>query len=245
MEAERLELLQKEQVRKQILEEEELKKKEEQQRLESEAKLKQAADEQARLEKQKMIDEEEALKKIALKEEIIDRSKITCFNCEGTGKNKNGKPCKKCQQTGIIQSKFMVEILKVIQEEVNAYTPSTFSKLMDKQAKVEVHQDVHKGIKCFKCGMSPISGPRYRCFQCENVNLCEICERIPDSHASIHAMIKIRKPELDPFKNNQSIYFSSIQHPQPPVIQEMVKPLVEEQKIHTSIMESRMDQSIN
>ena len=34
----------------------------------------------------------------------------------------------------------------------------------------------HPGIKCTKCGMSPIVGNRYCCVYCQDINYCENCE---------------------------------------------------------------------
>lgn len=83
--------------------------------------------------------------------------------------------------------------------------------------KLNVIEDIiHEGVSCSKCGIAQINGPRYRCFSCEDYNLCEICETASDSHSMTHAMIKIRKPDLDPIKNrdqvNYSNYYSSVQN---------------------------------
>ena len=60
----------------------------------------------------------------------------------------------------------------------------------------------HKGIKCDQCFKEPIIGFRYKCSQCQNYNLCEVCE---DNNAVFgyhpHDFIKIRKEQ----KNNNTI----------------------------------------
>lgn len=57
----------------------------------------------------------------------------------------------------------------------------------------------HPDTKCYKCGVNPITGNRYRCFYCKEIDFCEVCE-LTDDHSNKHAMVKIRRPECDPFK---------------------------------------------
>ena len=35
---------------------------------------------------------------------------------------------------------------------------------------------IHKNTKCEKCSINPIKGYRYKCFECDNYNLCQDCE---------------------------------------------------------------------
>jgi len=51
---------------------------------------------------------------------------------------------------------------------------------------------VHEGVMCDECKMFPIIGARYRCSQCTDYNICEICE-YKEVH-SHHQVIKYRKP---------------------------------------------------
>ena len=118
--------------------------------------------------------------------------------------NKNGRACKKCNGTGQLDKEYVKEVMKIIEEEVSVYTPITLQKLLNKSSinkkEEEVKQTVHEGTKCNKCGVSPILGTRYRCYECEELNFCEICELSADSHSKIHPVIKITSPELDPLK---------------------------------------------
>lgn len=57
---------------------------------------------------------------------------------------------------------------------------------------------LHIGVKCSKCLEVPIAGVRYRCFKCADLNFCERCEML-DDHSLLHALVKIRTPEVDPF----------------------------------------------
>ena len=54
----------------------------------------------------------------------------------------------------------------------------------------------HEGIKCEKCGKEPIVGYRYKCSDCPNYNLCEICEELNSQNLEHpHNFIKIRNSE--------------------------------------------------
>lgn len=61
-------------------------------------------------------------------------------------------------------------------------------------------QEVHPGTKCVKCGVEPIRGIRYRCFENLDYQLCQLCEA-SDNYSETHALIKIRKYHLDPYLN--------------------------------------------
>lgn len=52
---------------------------------------------------------------------------------------------------------------------------------------------IHHGVSCNYCGMSPITGPRYHCAQCPDVDLCESCE-LAELHTKYHFHIKIKVP---------------------------------------------------
>ena len=36
-------------------------------------------------------------------------------------------------------------------------------------------EEVHLGIECDECQMCPIQGPRYKCLECPDYDLCEEC----------------------------------------------------------------------
>ncbi|KAJ3416123.1 hypothetical protein HDV05_003092 [Chytridiales sp. JEL 0842] len=52
---------------------------------------------------------------------------------------------------------------------------------------------VHRSITCNHCDQSPIRGFRFRCANCPDYDLCEICETA-DVHNPTHVFIKIRIP---------------------------------------------------
>ena len=51
----------------------------------------------------------------------IDPDLPDCFRCDGSKINKKGLPCKKCNATGKLQTKFFKDLNKILQAEVNKY----------------------------------------------------------------------------------------------------------------------------
>ncbi|RHZ63314.1 hypothetical protein Glove_330g24 [Diversispora epigaea] len=64
--------------------------------------------------------------------------------------------------------------------------------ISDDQAKREGY--VHRGTTCNNCSMSPIRGVRYKCANCVDYDLCEICEQRDDVHLNLHTFLKIKIP---------------------------------------------------
>ncbi|ORY70356.1 uncharacterized protein BCR38DRAFT_332440 [Pseudomassariella vexata] len=52
---------------------------------------------------------------------------------------------------------------------------------------------VHRGCQCNGCGMVPIRGIRYRCANCADFDLCEVCEA-QGLHNKTHVFYKVRVP---------------------------------------------------
>jgi len=52
---------------------------------------------------------------------------------------------------------------------------------------------VHIGVKCDECQTAPIRGIRFKCTQCFNYDLCEVCEP-KGNHPADHALVKIAQP---------------------------------------------------
>ncbi|RYP27567.1 hypothetical protein DL767_007637 [Monosporascus sp. MG133] len=52
---------------------------------------------------------------------------------------------------------------------------------------------VHRGCQCNGCGMVPIRGIRYRCANCADFDLCEVCEA-QGLHNKTHIFYKVRVP---------------------------------------------------
>ncbi|TPX37620.1 hypothetical protein SmJEL517_g00750 [Synchytrium microbalum] len=56
---------------------------------------------------------------------------------------------------------------------------------------------VHHGYKCDSCGSEPIVGGRWKCLQCDELDLCDPCH-LKDylGHSSSHSMTLIETPEV-------------------------------------------------
>ncbi|KAI1465347.1 uncharacterized protein F4812DRAFT_438383 [Daldinia caldariorum] len=52
---------------------------------------------------------------------------------------------------------------------------------------------VHRGCQCNACGMVPIRGIRYRCANCADFDLCEVCES-QGLHNKTHVFYKVKIP---------------------------------------------------
>ena len=39
----------------------------------------------------------------------------------------------------------------------------------------EQEEKIHQGIECDGCGMNPIRGPRFKCLDCPDYDICEDC----------------------------------------------------------------------
>ncbi|KAI8629611.1 hypothetical protein F5Y19DRAFT_431248 [Xylariaceae sp. FL1651] len=52
---------------------------------------------------------------------------------------------------------------------------------------------VHRGCQCNGCGMVPIRGIRYRCANCADFDLCEVCES-QGMHNKTHVFYKVKVP---------------------------------------------------
>lgn len=62
---------------------------------------------------------------------------------------------------------------------------------------------VHRGITCNMCSVSPICGTRYKCANCLDYDLCEVCEP-KEYHDRTHVFIKINYP-VPPLANPKTI----------------------------------------
>ena len=59
----------------------------------------------------------------------------------------------------------------------------------------QMNQSVHVGVQCENCKCTNLIGIRYKCFICENYNLCQKCEAYSSSIHPGHCFIKFRVPE--------------------------------------------------
>jgi len=52
---------------------------------------------------------------------------------------------------------------------------------------------IHKGVTCDICENGPIIGPRYKCLQCPNFDMCDTCQAT-GAHQANHPILKMNKP---------------------------------------------------
>lgn len=58
---------------------------------------------------------------------------------------------------------------------------------------------IHRGITCNSCSASPICGTRFRCVNCTDYDVCEVCEP-GDNHNRTHVFLKVKYP-IPPLAN--------------------------------------------
>ena len=77
--------------------------------------------------------------------------------------------------------------------------------LLIQVAKDQAHRDsyVHRGITCNMCNASPICGTRYKCANCLDYDVCEVCEP-RDHHDRTHVFLKIKYP-IPPLANPKAV----------------------------------------
>ena len=87
-----------------------------------------------------------------------------------------------------LEDKLVEELYNNLKNEISKSKVQNIIEL-----KEDMNKTIHKGIVCSKCGKINIEGIRYKCTQCPNFNLCEICED-NFNHNIKHIMIKMRYP---------------------------------------------------
>jgi len=103
------------------------------------------------------------------------------------------------------------EVQALVQSEVQKLIPSLTesilknvsqignSKISEEKPSVDSRPSsgpvVHHSVTCDGCGLSPITGFRYKCIICHNFDFCERCE---EKGTHPHAFIKIRNPSQVP-----------------------------------------------
>lgn len=72
-------------------------------------------------------------------------------------------------------------------------------------ARDQAHRDcfIHRGITCNMCNASPVCGTRYKCANCLDYDVCEVCEP-GDQHNRTHIFLKIKYP-VPPLANPKAI----------------------------------------
>ena len=77
--------------------------------------------------------------------------------------------------------------------------------LLFQVAKDQAHRDsfIHRGITCNMCNASPVCGTRYKCANCLDYDVCEVCEP-GDHHDRTHVFLKIKYP-IPPLANPKAV----------------------------------------
>ena len=79
----------------------------------------------------------------------------------------------------------------------NQIIPKESSLNIDDYLIVKKNKEIHWNISCNKCGMENIIGNRYKCSDCMEYNLCDVCE---EENGKInfhpHVFLKMRKSEF-------------------------------------------------
>jgi len=71
----------------------------------------------------------EAVAAESSEEECIEQE-VACWNCNGSKKNKKGRPCKKCDGKGFMRSNELATIMPLIRDEVRTFCRTSFTGLL-------------------------------------------------------------------------------------------------------------------
>ncbi|CEP16398.1 hypothetical protein [Parasitella parasitica] len=119
----------------------------------------------------------------------------------------------------------MLSLFKEWGEDDNRNLLNLLHAISENQSRKEGF--IHRGITCNKCNMSPIRGVRYKCANCVDFDLCEMCEGA-NSHINTHVFLKIRIP-IPPLANPRSAllpaFYPGKHHSKPPISAEKYREL--------------------
>jgi len=73
--------------------------------------------------------EKEIISAESSEEECIEQE-VTCWKCNGSKRNKKGKPCKKCEGSGFIRSNELATLMPLIRDEVRTFCRTSFTGLL-------------------------------------------------------------------------------------------------------------------
>jgi hypothetical protein len=88
-------------------------------------------------------------------------------------------------------------IKKALKESSKIFEKTRQSLLFS--SNISARNVVHSAVSCDGCKMFPLTGARYKCTVCEDFDYCELCEE-KFSEVHKHPFLKIRRPEVAPYK---------------------------------------------
>jgi len=79
-----------------------------------------------------------------------------------------------------------------------APSSSSTSTASKEESKEETKEEevVHAGVICDGCSASPITGIRYKCANCPDYDLCQVCETKSGLHDPSHVFLKMARPAV-------------------------------------------------
>jgi len=86
-------------------------------------------------------------------------------------------------------------------------TPTASKETKEVKEETKEEEVVHAGVICDGCSASPITGVRYKCANCPDYDLCQICETKTGLHDPTHVFLKMARPVVRrgcPYGNRMS-----------------------------------------
>ena len=108
---------------------------------------------------------------------------------------------KPSEEPKVDNEKMVADFKALLSKEVSKYCKTHMKKLynMHLQKKKQQQAQVVHHVACNECGVSQITGIRYKCTQRDNYNICEHCEAKLGADSQF-SFIKIRRPGTEPVK---------------------------------------------
>lgn len=74
--------------------------------------------------------------------------------------------------------------------------PFQCSELMYSFKMAPLQEYIHYGVRCDMCNTTPIKGPRFKCINCIDFDICQECEAESHNHNPHHVFFKVVRPLL-------------------------------------------------
>ena len=76
-------------------------------------------------------------------------------------------------------------------------------------------RDATHDVMCDACGIQPISGPRYKCVECVNFNLCSKCIMVRDNYRTFLGKLNLKYNYTSHFNVQYRPYYLCVSHMKP------------------------------